>query len=854
MKHSATITSSFKIAIKHGWLDRTSAEMRLLLIATLVAALSMTMITTFTDRLTRTMAYRASELIAGDLTLQSQNTIKPEFIEEAEKRGFAHSPSLSFSTMAFANDTLQLTRIRAVSSNYPLKGNVTISHQPFTEGVAVNTPPRPGKVWAEQRVLQALNVSPGDSIEIGDALFTVDKILIQDADRSGNFYSPFGAIIMRFEDVDKTGVLGPGSRMLHKHYFKANKNKSTGNDDVLQAQQIERFAQWLTPQLTEHEKLAGAVSSETSMGTAVQRAQQYLSLASLIAVLLSGVAIAMASQRYSERHYQTAALLRCLGASQQQISRIFLIKLLITGVLAVIVGGALGFMAHYILFELMKSLMPTDVLPARWQPVLISMSAGLIVLLAFSLAPIQKLKQVSPVRVLRRELSPNPVRLNAFYLIAIACMGGLAYLLTNHLSLTLIFVLGLLVMASVFATLSTGVLALLHKLSPKMPKKIQLGFNQLYRHRYYAISQLSAFAFIFTAITLILVVRTDLFSRWQASIPSDTPNHFAINILPDQIQAFDQFLTDARISATHSYPIVRGRLIEINNEEVTKTVSKENRPNAIQRELNLTWSHQLSPDSELLTGTWWDDTPEQNESHTLVSVESELAEKLSINLEDQLTFKVAGRRFTATVASIRKVKWDNFKPNFYMVFKPGAIDQFHHTYLNSFYMDVSTSEANQTLLELNRSFKAVSIIPVEQIIQQVRDILQQTTMAVEYILLLVLAAGLVLLFATLQSTLSIRRHEAAIYRTLGANGRYINQLVIYEYLWLALLASGLAMMATEAMSFVLYERIFKTPWTPHLMLWLTTPIAAILIIVTSGWLGSQAVIQASPNRLLREVN
>ena len=855
---SSKLSSSLSIARKHWWRDISSSEMRLLLIATLVAALSMSMITTFTDRLTRTMAYRASELIAGDLTLQSQNPIESTYIEEAKQRGFAHSPSLAFSTMAFANDTLQLTRIRAVADNYPLKGTLSVATQSFADREKIQQAPKQGTVWAEQRVLQSLGLSIGESVEIGDALFTVEKILVQDADRSGNFYSPFGSIIMRLDDVDKTGVLGPGSRVLHKHYFRAS--QSTGNqptkhqnNDVAEAEATEAFASWLTPQLTEHEKLAGAVSSETTMGTAVQRAQQYLSLASLVAVLLAGVAIAMASQRYSERHFQTAALLRCLGAQQKQISQLFLIQLLITGIFAVTLGALLGFLGHYLLFELMKSLIPADVLPARWQPVLISMFAGLIVLLAFAMAPLQKLKQVSPVRVLRRELNPKPVRLNAFYLIAIACMGGLAYLLTGHLQLTLIFVVGLMLMALLFGGVSAAILVGLHAIHTRFPKKIQLGFNQLYRHRYYAISQLSAFAFIFTAITLILVVRTDLFSRWQASIPADTPNHFAINILPNKIQAFDQYLSEAGVDGSLSYPIVRGRLIEINHQPVLKEVSKEDQPNAVRRELNLTWSQQLGQDSEILSGEWWSENKQPSTSEqgkTGVSVESELAEKLGIAIGDELTFKIAGRTLDTEVTSIRKVKWDNFKPNFYMVFEPGALESFHHTYLKSFYMDATRSDL---LIELSREFKAVSIVPVEQIIQQIRDIVEQTTLAVEYILLLVLAAGLVLLFATLQSTLSMRRHEAAIFRTLGASGNYINQLVIFEYLWLALLAGGLSMLATEALSFVLYERIFKTEWTLHWQLWLATPLTAIAVIVISGWLGSRPVIKASPSQLLREV-
>lgn len=828
-----------RLAFRHWLSDLGSAEMRLLLVATLIAAISMSMISTFSDRLTRTMAYRASELVAGDLTLRAPQPLNAAFIEEAKSRSFGHSSAMAFSTMAYANGELQLSRIRAADDSYPLRGNIQIANGPFVNGEFIDRGPTPGNVWVEHRILQSLDISVGDKIEIGDSQFTVEFILQQDADRSGSFFSPFGRILMNLSDVKDTGVISPGSRLLYKEYFAGEESE------------ILDYVDWLSPQLHAAQKMGGIVQSESNVAEALSKAQQYLSLASLVAVLLAGVAIIMASQRYSERHFETSALLRCLGAQQSQITALFFKKLLLTGLLASIVGCTIGFLAHYGLMALMAALLPPDLLPPNAMPVFISGVCALIVLMSFAMTPLLQLRKVSPVRVLRRELAPKAIKPNIYYILAVATLGGLAYMLTAQVKLTLIFVVGLALLALGYGLLAGVLLSVIQKIIHKLPKKLGAGFTQLYRHRYYASSQLGAFAFIFTAIVLVIIVRTDLFARWQASVAEDTPNFFAINILPDVKESFASHLSDAGIESSYFYPVVRGRLSHINDEEALSRSSEEEAPPALRRELSLTWSDQLNPDAEILEGKWWDQLTEAELSEgTLVSVESGLAKVLDIQLGDQLTYTVAGQLIKAKVASIRQVKWDNFRPNFYMVFAPGHIDGFHHTWLNSFYLDAKEGDK---LLELNRTFKAVSLIPVEQILNQVRDILRQTTAAVEYILMLVLAAGVLLLFATLLSTLSLRKREAAIYRTLGASSAVIRQLVVFEYVWLGLLSGVLAVLSVEAMSFVLYEQVFDVPWAPHFALWLFTPAAAIAVIVAGGWWAARPVMEAAPTQLLREV-
>jgi putative ABC transport system permease protein len=862
---------SLNIALKHWPKDFSYAEMRLLLLATLIAAMSMSMITTFTDRLTRTMEHRASELIAADIVLRSRYPVSEALISGAKQFGIQHASATIFPTMVFANDTLEMTRVRAVSAEYPLKGSNQLSSESFGTSTFLAAAPTPGNVWVEQRVLQALNIAVGDNIELGDALFKVEYILEQDADRSGNFYSPFGRLIMNQADLDKANVLGLGSRILHKHYFAAS-NSATENDsqansstktvsDSEQKAQIEAFADWLQPQLNEHEKISGAVNSDSSVGSAVLKAQQYLGLASLIAVLLAGIAIAIASQRYSERHFETVALMRCLGAQQKTITQIFIFKLCCTGLIAAVVGGVLGYLGHLGLLWLMKELIPDNLAAASLTPMLLSGFSSLVVLLAFALAPLLQLRQVSPVRVLRRELTPPGLGLNFFYLFAVCALAFLAFILTNNLKLTVTFVMGMTILTLLYAALASFTLRAFERLLQNKQvssasksskyKSLVSGFHQLYRHRFYAVTQLGAFAFIFTAITLISIVRSDLFTQWQASVPEDTPNHFAINVLPDVKDNFEQFLKDKDIESSDFYPIVRGRLIEINQQTVNEIVSKEDDVEAVRRELSLTWQEELDPDSKLVTGEWWDtqNTLPDTREEALVSVESRLADKLGIELNDQLTFTVAGQPFTARVTSLREVKWDNFKPNFYMIFKPGTLNHLHHTYINSFYLAEQNSEL---LVELNRQFKAVTLIPAERIIQQVREILQQTTLAIEYILLLVLGAGITLLYATLLSTLPLRRQETAIYRTLGASRKYLKHQMLIEYGWLGMLAGLFAMASCELISYALYQKVFEAQWQPHPELWLIVPAIAAAIIMASGWFASRSVLDASPSQLLKE--
>lgn len=828
-----------RLAYKHWLNDLRSSETRLLIIATLLAALSMSMISSFSDRLSRTMHYRASELIAGDLTLRSTRELSPNYIEYAQSLGLQTSKSLGFSTMAFANDQLQLVRVRSVQANYPLKGYNQVADGFYadanTQMQLISDAPKSGEVWAEERILQKLNIQLGDVIEVGNAEFTVTKVLQQDADRSGSLFSPFGRMLMAYDDVPKTGVVNEGSRIFYKQYF-------TGNES-----QLEDFVNWLRPQLSKADRLAGIEDSQNNVGNALQKAQQYLSLASLISVLLAAVAIALCAKRYSERHYNTAALLRCLGASSSDVRNMFVYKLVFTAIVGAVIGALLGYGLHFVLLQTVADILPKDLMPARVLPVLISLVCAALVLILIALAPILNLNQVSPVRVLRRELAPQSVKANVFFVLAVGIMLALAYLLSGSIMLSVVFVVGLAVLLLLYGVLSSLLLAGLMKVQHKLPSLFSVGLTQLNRHQYYARSQVAAFAFIFTSVALIWLVRGDLFDNWQQQVPKDTPNHFAINILPDKKAEFADALEKKGLAVSDFYPMVRGRLTHINGVNVSEIFPEDSGPNAIKRELNLTWNSQLTQDEELIKGEWFTQNSINNNA---ISLEAELAERLGVKIGDDITFNIAGSDIVSKVENLRFVKWENFRPNFYVVFADGVLNDFHHTYINSFYLPASEG---RWLIELNQQFKAVTVIEIEQILKQVREILSQTSIAVEAILALVLICAMVLMFATLLSTLSLRKHEAALYRTFGASEGMIRRRIRSEYVTLALVASLLAIASFEAISFALYHLIFDVNWQGHYSLWLGIPALALVSILISGFWANRDVLKASPRQLLQDI-
>ena len=814
--------------------DWRSGELWLLVASLLLAVAVSTAIALFSDRLQLAMGRQVAEVLGADMMIRSPKPVKDNLLEQAEAQGLALSQVLEFPSVVMAGDEMHMVSAKAVDNRYPLRGHIRISDQPFGDDRIVDDVPGPGEVWLEPRLFPLLKVRIGDSVLLGEARFKVTKAITLETDRGGDFYSFSPRLMFNQADVDKTGIIQPGSRVTWKTLLAGD------------AEQLSAFERWAESRLQSSEKLVLANDSRRELRQSVLRLKQFLGLTSLAAILLAGIAIAMASRRFVERRFDHTAIMRCLGASRRQVFHLILAELLLVALLVSLPGVLIGWGLQDGLVALLKGVLPAWLPEPGWLPMAVGGATGFIILMGFGLAPLLQLQQVSPLRVLRRELNPAPVATWLAYTLSLTSMTALLWYYVGNGLMALGIVMAVLVLLLVVSTsIQIGLrLTGKHAITHSLAIHWRMGVNRVLQQGSKTAAQLMAFSLIFMAMAIVLMLRTDLLDRWQDQLPEATPNYFAVNIQPSEVNEYRRFLQGHRMDSSALYPIIRGRLIEINGAEVRQAVSKEAQDhNALNRELNLTWSTGLPEGNTLLEGRWW--TPGSAEG---LSIEKELADQLGIQIGDNLTFMVSGYQFTQKVSSVRAVHWESFRPNFYMVFPEAVLKELPATWLNSFYLE---AEHKNRLNRLIAEFPSMTLLDLDAVIGQVRRMLQQSTLAIEAMLAALLLAGLLVIASVIESSIDERLQEGALIRSLGGSKKQLLIMQAGEFVVLGLFAGLLAAAGTELCSYWLNTRVFELQWQPTLWLWISLPVTGALVLGISGWLGVRRVIRQSPSSSLK---
>ncbi len=822
------------LALRQLLRDARTGELRVLFFALLVAVAASTAIGYFSARLNGAMLLRATEFLGADLLLTGSSPATPEQIAAGQRLNLQHAQVVEFSSVIATDANIQLASVKAADKTYPLRGRLKSAAAPY-QAETVGGGPQPGEAWPEPRLLAALNLKIGDSIEVGAKTLRLSRVLTYEPDRAGDFYSLTPRLLMNLDDLAATGIVQPGSRVRYRELWR-------GTADALVS-----YRQAIKPTLAAHQRLEGARDGNRQIGGALGRAERYLNLASLAAVLLAGVAVALCAARFAARRFDASALLRCLGLSRSEALSLYGLQLAILGLAASSLGAILGWLAQQGLFYLLQGLLPAEVPAGGLFPALAGIATGLVALAGFALPPLAALGRVPPLRVLRRDLLPVPPSSWLIYGAALAALTLIMWRLSLDLRLTLALLGGGLVAALVLASLLVFALQGLRRLLARASLPLRLGLGQLLRHPLAAAGQALAFGLILLAMALIALLRGELLDSWQNQLPKDAPNHFALNVLPAEKDAFAARLAALSPHPAPLYPVVQGRLVAINGEPVKHVVSKDSTGDrAIRRDLSLTWSAELPQGNRLSAGNWW------SSAHASalpgVSVETKLATSLQLKLGDRLSFNVGGLDRAAQVTSLRDVDWDSFQPNFYMVFEPGTLQDLPVTYLTSFYL---APQHERQLVELARAFPVVTLLQVEALLEQIRSILAQVTLAVEYVLLFVLAAGLAVLFAGLQATLDERIRQGALLRALGAERELLTKTRQAEFGVLGVASGVLAALGCELVSYLLYRFAFDMTWHPHPWL-LLLPLLGALLVGGAGVLGTRRALNVSPLTVLRE--
>jgi len=809
-----------------------AGELRLVLAATLLAALLSTLIAAVGDRLEKAFVLRAAEMLGADLLLSGSQPPSPEALARAQRHGVRSSGALDFNTMVAApgageDDPVLLTAARAVEGNYPLRGTLQV----LVDGVPVTVaaPPGRGEVWVEKRVAEELGLGIGDRIEVGLLPLTIRAIVALEPDRGGGFSSLSPRILFNRDDVDATGVVQPGSRVRYRTLF-------SGETAALDALFSELYAN-----LAPNEELLDARGGSGKRGTAqwLGNTLQFFALAGVLGIVLCGAAIAIAADRHARRLYDTVALLRTFGMAQARIQRVLMLEIVVLALVAGVAGAALGYGLQALLVHLAGDVLPVQLPPAGARAAWTGMLTAAIALPAFAWPALVKLRDVSPVHVLRRDLDASTPKQTPFspFVPGLLLLGGLVvFTAPEPLAATLtLLALGALLLVTL--PLATLLARRLKKSRAQLPLPWRLATDRLAHTPWRFAAQLVAFALILTTMTLAALLRGDLLADWQRQLPADTPNIFAMNLLPHEADAFRAAQQRLGIRQEKLYPVTPGRLLRVNDRTLEEVL--EDAPDArgpLDRDLILT---------EAEPGTGYFDAAVAGAQ---VSVEQDLAGQLGLKPGDTLTFLIAGNELALRVSGTREVDWNSFQPNFFMVLSPGALADAPTTLLTSFH----TAAVTKSVRLLRAEFPALTLLEVGPLLARVQTFADALATGVQSVLALLLAAALVLMVATVVATLDERLAQAAVLRTLGARRALLRRTLLAEFALLGLLAGLLAVVTTEIARALLLVNVLEMAWAPLPWAWLLVPPGSAALLALAGWLAARRSLDADAAVVLRE--
>ena len=813
--------------------DWRGGELGVLVMALVLAVGVVSGISAFTTRLQSALEQESHRFLAADTVVRSGREMPIEWLDYAQQQGLQQALTLVFPSMVYAGEeNMYLASVKAVSDGYPLRGDLSYSAEPFGSVLPAENGPASGEVWLDSRLFPLLDVAIGQQVTIGEADFVVTAAARSEPDQGASFYGFGPRVLMHYDDIPATGIVQPGSRVEYRHLY-------AGQPAILR-----EFSTWLQPQLQDGQNLLDVNDGQPGIGSALQRAESFLLLAGSLAVVLAGVAVALAARRFSERHNDYVAIMKSLGATSGAINRLYGTSLLLLGAAATAAGCLLGWGMQALFFQLFAEQLPVQPGSSGIRPYAIGSATSLVCLLCFAWPPLRRLGLASPLRVLSRDVPLQNRRALGDYALGLVAVALLMWWYSQDWKLTLAVLAGLAITVVLGLGLALTLLRGGRLLGMSAGSIWRLALAGLQRRGTANALQVVIFAMAIMLLLVLLLVRTSLIDEWQTQLPDDAPNHFMINIGPEDVQAVDQMLREQHIASEALYPMIRGRIMSVNGVDLPRTEDRQE--GRRQRESNFTWSDTLPADNRLLAGEWW----APNSPEALVSIELGFAERIGVQVGDTVGFLIGSQPLEATVSSIRELEWQSMRPNFFLVFPPALLASYPATFMTSFHLE----QADKVFLNrFIRRFPTVTVIEMDVVVEQIRTIVNQVAAAIELVLGVILAAGALVLVAGVQASVDARMHESAILRALGARRQLILGGLLIEFATLGLFAGLLATVAAEFSVYILQSFVMDMSYAPTPWVWPVGILCGMLMIACLGVWSCRKVVSSPPLALLREL-
>jgi putative ABC transport system permease protein len=814
--------------------DWRAGELRVLAAALVIAVAAITSVAFFADRVAQGLARDAHQLLGADLVLRSDHPWQEEVRDALTRAGVQGAEAINFASMVSLNGESQLSGVKAITENYPLRGRMRTAPAPGAPDAPAARGPAPGTVWIEERLVTGLNAPVGSRVKLGRSEFTVAAIVTLEPERTASFFNIAPRVMMHISDVPATGLVQTGSRIWYYLYAAGTRK------------QVEILEGSLKTKLDRGQRVDTLETGRPEIRASVDRAQRFLGLTALLAAILAGVAVALGARRFVERHLDGCAVMRCMGATQARILGLYAVEFMMLGLLACAAGCVLGYIAQEGIGRAITQVIQTELPAPRALPAVQGFLVGLVLLLGFALPPLVQLRNVPAVRVMRRESGAPQGGTVAAYAAGLGSLSGLLVWQAGDLRLGLTVVGGFAVAVAVFFVVSWLFLKLLtgRRVIALMPTStLRYGLANLRRHAGANAVQIASLALGLTAVLLLTFTRNELVDAWRRSAPPDAPNRFLIGVQPEQLEPLQALFAARGVAVPELYPMVRGRLVEHNGKPVSEDdYSEERARRLVEREFNLSYMSALPAHNTIAEGAWFSGGKE-------LSVEQGIAERLGWELGDELTWSVGSQRFSAKITSFRKLRWDSMKVNFFVVTPPEVLKGFPASFVAAFRVEPG---AEPVLNELTQQFPNVTLVDIAAALRQAQGVIDQLVAAVQFVFLFALGAGLLVLYSALVATEDERRREAAVMRVYGASRAQVTGTQRAEFLAMGVAAGVLATLGAAAIGQILARRVFELDLPPSLGLLVAGPLAGLALLSLNAWISSRKVLRASPALTLRD--
>jgi putative ABC transport system permease protein len=833
-----TMPQMLRQAMRMTLRDWRAGELRLLAAALVIAVAAVTSVGFFIDRIRLGLERDATQLLGADVVMSSDQPVKGDVVARAQRDGLQVASTVTFPSMAVNaenGDLNTLAALKAVSQRYPLRGAVRVQRSPTAPDRPAEGIPQPGTVWVDGQVAAALRLAAGGRLKLGEMTFTIAELIAIEPDRGAGFLNFAPRVMLNQADLPATQLIQPGSRVTYRLLAAGERSA------------VRSYSSWLRERLERGQQIESLEGGRPEMQRTLERAQRFLALVALLAAMIAAVAVAAAARRFSLRHLDSCAMMRCLGLPQHDIFRLFALEFVYVGLAACVVGMLAGFFFHFVLLQVLGSLIRAQLPLPSLVPAAQGFVCGLLLLLGFALPPLAQLRAVPPLRVLRKDVGLPTTRALLGYVFGI--VGFLALLLwsSNDLkvgALTAGGFAGGVVCFALVAWLVLKALAPLRAMTGRLGISWRFAVAAVQRRPAATIVQLVALAVGLMALLLLTVTRTDLVNAWRRAAPPDAPNRFIVNIQPDQVEPIAQRLREARIDDAPINPMIRGRLIARNGKPIGPDgYANERAQRLVEREFNLSYTQTAPSHNKITAGKWF--APDAAE----LSMEEGIAQTLGIALGDELTFEIAGSPVTAKVTSLRKVNWDSMRANFFVLMPPRLLENQPKSFMTAFHL---TADKVALTGDLLRDFPNLTIVDTSAIFRQVQAVLDQVIAAVEFLFVFTLVAGVLVLYAALASSHDERVHEAGLLRALGASRQQLARAQTAEMVCLGGLAGLLAAGGAAAIGWALARFAFEFDYAVSLWIFPLGIGGGAVCALAGGWLGLRNVLKTPPLTTLRE--